>query len=116
MREHIGYTQSIDSQIVDDIVETMVKQEGAPDTDETRAIAMTRLLLARLKVKSKAMLNPPKEDEQDRLYQKYMLVPSRTSFWIHTLLFTDSDRIGQIRYINHRRERYMRDTSLDCAT
>lgn len=107
--------QSIDSQIIDDLVRKMVDYEGEPDNLQTRAVAHTRLLLARLKVKSKSMLHPPQGDEQDRVWQKYRMAPSRIAFMVNTLLRADARALSDAMYINNTRAKFWLDTSLDVA-
>lgn len=105
--------QSIDSQIIDDLVRKMVDYEGEPDSLQTRAVAHTRLLLARMKVKSKSMLHPPQGDEQDRIWAKYRRPPSRIAFMVNTLIRADERALADAMYINAARSQFWLDTSLD---
>lgn len=78
--------KSIDLQIAEDMAAVMVDEQGYPDNLKTLGLAMLKLAMVRLKVRTSTMMRPPEVEEQERIYSKAGMVPKPLSFWIHTLV------------------------------
>lgn len=103
--EEIG--QGMSCRFAHDVKDVLVEEQGHPDTLATFGLAVMQIAFARLvaNTKHKVMMRPPAHGEQDVLFDRHNLIPSRLSFWSNLLVRADARKVADAQFIEEGRLR-----------
>src|SRR5690606_14272162 len=91
-----------------------VAEKGKPPGDATRMECGLVLAFARLKVRQKTGLRPDPIPEQDKLNDKYGLVPSSLPTWVGAALRVQDHEMVSVRRLLYRERQILgNETILD---
>lgn len=103
--EEIG--QDMSCRFAHDVKDVLVEEQGRPDTLQTFGLAVMQIAFAGLtaKTKHKVMMNPAVNGEQDVLFDRHNLIPTRLSFWLNLLVRADARKVADAQFIEEGRLR-----------
>lgn len=105
---------SLEQRVISDMHDLAVAEKGKPAGDATRFECGLIFLFSRLKVRNKQELRPDPVPEQEKLFQKYGVLPKPLSYLVSTMLHCkDVKAASDMTHIMHKRDSYLRHTVLD---